>query len=103
MRGNSIFQTQHVGKLFIKLARPHGGTVADTEQLDSHANAILGAPDSTIEHESDSQLATGYQRIRVGAVAQNTAGWSHGKTSNGAQSRDKCVCESGPKVVRSRV
>src|SRR5512132_1596213 len=98
MRGNSVFQTQHVGKLFIKLPCPHRGTVAHAEQLDSHANAILGAPDSTIKHKSDSQLTTGYQRIRVGAVAQNTAGWSHGKTSNGAQSRDKRICKSGPKV-----
>jgi hypothetical protein len=41
----------------------HRRAVAHTEQLNRHSNAILSASDSTVEYESYSQFATGYQRI----------------------------------------
>src|SRR5438876_5668661 len=98
-RGDRVFQTQHVGKAFIKLARPNRGAVAHVKQLYSHAYASGSSPDPAVEYEGGAEFTPGNQRIRLDAVAQHTACRPDGKTANGAQPRNQRVGEPGSQIV----
>src|SRR5882672_4874573 len=101
IRGDRVFQIQHVSKLFIKLPGPHRGSVEHAEQLNSYTNAILGPSHSPVENESDTQLAPSDDGIGVSAIAQNAIRWPDRKTSYGAQPGDQCIGKPGSKIIRS--
>src|SRR4051794_13443783 len=75
-------------------------TVADTQQLCSHANAIADATQTAVYHVIDSEIASGEQRIdRRAVITQHATRRSHDETLNVAESRDQGVSKSDTEIL----
>src|SRR6185369_4805026 len=75
-------------------------TVADAQQLSSHANVIADATQTPVDHVIDTKIASGDQRIdRSAVITQHAARRSHDETPNVAESRDQCVSESDTEIL----